>query len=279
MAGDIKRSATAASDATTVPGKVAVSAASVPEHLVTPKSHVRANPSPPSVPKTSAKLNPNIQSVALFGDTTSGSGGKHGQCVRKKGLRKVGLKKSAKKSKGKKGGKKTPKATPSPQTGTPPSHPGTVASPPQNPCQGGSPVIPVPSSQGTGTTPQQVKPEAPETPLPKPPKEEDPLAPHNLLNRANTTDKISFDNLKDLVQESVRSCLGNANAGHGGEAQSEAPSKTTGSTVQKRGRDKTTHNRRMRFYRSLDSNLPVVFDFMNSFMFVDSALRLSISLG
>ena len=262
MAGPVKRSPTEASDATTVPGDVGL-AGKIPmnaQHteLRTPESHVRLNPSPPSVEKGPPRLNPDIQSKALFRSETGISDTSNSQGVRKRG--KVGVKKSTKlknRTKKLRPAKKTPKA----QQASKPKDPTATVAPEDSSLPAQAPLSnpAVPSSQGTGLTAslQQVKPEAPQTPAPQIPQDpfKDHLPPHNLLNRANTTDKMDLDNLKDLVKQSVLTAMGDAKGGNGNN--SDAASATSKETTAKKnnGRDKLEKNRRMRFYRSLVSNL------------------------
>ena len=78
-------------------------------------------------------------------------------------------------------------------------------------------------------------------------------AVHSMLNRAATTDRLDLATLQDMVNKSVQAAT---------SAASEAPPKTLpeGSVIEHgdekiTGRNKQAHNRRMRFYRSLDSHL------------------------
>lgn len=132
--------------------------------------------------------------------------------------------------------KPTPAASP-----IAPSAPPAPAVAPPNPAsallqQGGGSV-------GVGGVAQNgtvAKPPAPVAP-PSTPRTAD--AAGTLLNRGSTADALDLDTLQKIVKESVQASL---------ELETEKSTVSKGSS-KPRIRDKTKHNRRMRFYRSLVS--------------------------
>ena len=196
---------------------------------VTPESHVRQNPSP--LPKLTR-----LQSCSLFGDqgqspssTTAATPSPQNVTSKATNIKKSKLKKKAK-SKG-----KTAKR---------------FAACKSRPKKATLPPVPPPALVPTVEPPAD-----PAAPPPTPPVKTEPAANHplgqatlSLLNRGSTTDMMDLDTLQDMVTRSVRAAV---------DTRSEAGSSTITKSSKggkRRTRNKETHNRRMRFYRSLSSS-------------------------
>lgn len=114
---------------------------------------------------------------------------------------------------------------------------------------------PVPSPEIVSPTQPPVEPAAPDTPAapPTPEVKVEAAAAHplgqatlNLLNRGSTNDMMDLDTLQNMVNQSVNAAV---------DARSETGRSVASTRVTKQGRkrNKDTHKRRMRFYRSLSS--------------------------
>lgn len=153
-------------------------------------------------------------------------------------------KKEAKCQKKSKKGKKVLKSKlkKKPLGGKPPSTPKQVAEKNENP-----PSQVAPGNQGGGG-PMAAPAPAPDVKIERRDSQEDPLG---MLARATTQDMVSDDDLDN----SMRSPLPSETEGPAPPDQQVAPG-PPGTKPKRKKRDKELHNRKMRFYRSLDSQAP-----------------------
>jgi len=151
-------------------------------------------------------------------------------------------KKEAKCQKNAKKGKKVMKSKlkKKPLGGKPPSTPKQVAEKNENP-----PSQVAPGNQGGGGP---MAAPAPDVKIERRDSQEDPLG---MLARATTQDMVSDDDLEN----SMRSPLPSETEGPAPPDQQVAPG-PPGTKPKRKKRDKELHNRKMRFYRSLDSQAP-----------------------